>query len=294
MVVGVSENTVLSINFAHEACARSQVYDIDGELDLAELLTDVRFVAYPILRGSPAFPRAMIVFEFAVTLLSDEFGGDDRQKRSFLRRGWEPVTDSWYRITAGRVEGLLVRRRGDELVVEEHDGELVAFSNDTPPPGWWEVAAAEDACLMLYGAGLGLDRVSMERVDTALQASACVAATARVEGWAELELVAEADQTASLDRRHAEVSAREPGAHMLIEADEGGVGDRYVTVYEDDSRRCARWFRLSGPAIDDLEAAIERAVESGAPPRALAAGLEALAQGDRERAERVVRDALGF
>ncbi|MBA2630335.1 MAG: hypothetical protein H0U84_04855 [Thermoleophilaceae bacterium] len=294
VVVGVSENTVLRVNFAHETCMASQIYDIDQTLDLPELLTSVSFVAYPILRAAPAFPRAMIVFEFAVTLVIEEAEGD-HQKASFLKLGWEHVTDSWDRITASPVDGLLVRRRGDELVVDEEAGEILAFSNDTPPPGWWEVAAAEDACLLLYGSGLGLDRISMDRVNTALQASACAAATARVEAWAALEPITDPEETASLDQGHSEVSGLDPGAHFLAEADDAGrEAQLYVTVYDSERRRCSAWFRLAGPGRDELEAAIERVGTSGAAPEAVAAGLEALANGDRQQAERVVRQSLGL
>lgn len=289
VVVGVSENTVLRVNVAHEACMPSRVYDIDQELDLPAVLTEVSFVAYPILRAPPAFPRAMIVFEFGVTLVIDEAAGDN-QKQAFLKRGWTPVTDSWDRITAPPVDGLLVRRRDDELVVDEADGEVLAFS-DEAPPGWWEVAMAEDACLVLYGSGLGLDRISFDRVNTALQASACAAATARVEGWTALDSVDDPKEIASLDQRHAEWSSREAGVHLVSE-DDGGR--RYVTVYERDGHRCSPWFCLSGPAVDELEAAIERVTASGARPAAIAAGLTELAAGDRLRADRVVRDSIGL
>lgn len=287
VVVGVSENRVLRIGFAHAACAASQIYDIDVEVDLTKL-TSVSFVAYPILRAPPAFPRAMVVFELAVTVI-DEPGGGDRMKQAFIERGWTPVTDTWDRITAARARGLVVRRRDEQLVVEDEVGEIVAFTDKTPP-GWWEIAAAEEGCLVLYGSELGLDRIDPERINAALQASACAAATALVEPWAALEPVFDPEEIASLDERHANASSRAAGVHILAEEDEG---HQYVTVYERPGRRASHWFRVFGPAVDELEAAIERGAASGAPPAALAAGLEALAAGDRQEADRVVRESIG-
>lgn len=289
VLVGVSENTVLHVGFAHDACSASQIYDIDAELDLTKL-TDVSFVAYPILRAPPIFPRAMIVFELAVTVIDEERGGD-RMKQAFIDRGWTPVTDTWDRITAPESEGLIVRRRGDQLVVEDEEGQIVAFSNDRVPPGWWDVAAAESGCLVLYGAELGLDRIDPDRINSALQASACAAATAQVDPWSTLERISDPEEIASLDQRHAEASSRSAGVHIVTEDDEG---HRYVTVFERCGHRGSHWFRLSGPGADELEATIERGAASAASPAVLAAGLEALAGGDLEAADRVVRDSLGL
>ncbi len=126
--------------------------------------------------------------------------------------------------------------------------------------------------------------------DAALQASACAAATALVEPWAALEPVFDPEEIASPDERHAEASSRAAGVHILAEEDEE---HQYVTVYEGPGERASHWFRLFGPGADELEAAIERGAASGAPPAALAAGLEALAAGNHREADRVIRESIG-
>lgn len=196
VLLGVSEDTVLYIQLAHEKCAPSHVYDIERELLAPGLHAELSFVAYPILRAPPVVPRAMIVFEFA-SRATDERGADLR-KQAFLRRGWEPVTDSFDRVTAAALESLCVRLDDDQIVVEDEDLEIIAFSSTTAPPGWWE-AGQEQGCLVLYGSGLGLERFNVERLNMALQASACVAATARVDLAARPERVIKVEQVTVRD-----------------------------------------------------------------------------------------------
>jgi hypothetical protein len=120
VLVGVSEDTVLYVRVAHEKCAPSRVYDIEGELRGLALDAEVSFLAYPILRAPPVVPRAAIVFEFARTATDEN--GQDLMRQAYLKRGWEPVTDSFERVTAAAVEGLCVRLRDDQIVVEDEDG----------------------------------------------------------------------------------------------------------------------------------------------------------------------------
>ena len=293
VVVGTTDDRKFLVNFAHQSCMPSRIYDLDTSLPLEDL-PPVSFTAYPILRAPPASPRAVILFELPGTFF-DAGAGEDLNKLSFLRRGWEPVTDSFDRITAAHLSGLSVRRRADTIAVDDdkENVELIAFSNSVVPSIWWEVAADEGASLIVYGSGLGLERFQCSRVHDALQASTCVAAAAQVESWADLEAVERAEEATSLDQSHAEVSLLVPGAHFLAAVDELGREDElYVTVYDSDRRRCSAWFKLTGPGRGELEATIERVAASGAPPDAVAAGLEALANGEREQAERVVRDSL--
>jgi hypothetical protein len=293
VVVGTTEDRKFLVNFAHQSCMPSRIYDLDTSLPLEDL-PPVSFTAYPILRAPPASPRAVILFELPGTFV-DAGSGEDLNKLSFLRRGWEPVTDSFDRITAAHLPGLSVRRRADAIAVDDDDenAELIAFSNSVVPSIWWEVAAEEGASLIVYGSALGLERFRWSRVDDALQASTCVAAAAQVESWAELEAVESAEEATSLDQSHADVSSLSAGAHFLAAVDELDSEDElYVTVYDSDRRRCSAWFKVSGPGRGELEATIERVAASGAPPYAVAAGLEALANGEREQAERVVRDSL--
>jgi hypothetical protein len=294
VVVGTTEDRKFLVNFAHESCMPSQIYDLDTNLAFEEP-PPVSFTAYPILRYPPASPRAVILFELAGTFFFDAGSGEDLNKLSFLRRGWEPLTDSFDRITAALLPGLSVRRRADMIAVDddEENVELIAFSNSVVPSIWWDVAAEEGASLIVYGSGLGLERFRWSRVHDALQASTCVAAAAQAESWAALETLEGTEEAKSLDHSHAEVSSPVPGAHFLTAVDELGRGDElYVTVYDSDQRRCSAWFKLTGPGRGELEATIERVAASGAPPDAVAAGLEALANGEREQAERVVRDSL--
>jgi hypothetical protein len=293
VVVGTTEDRKFLVNFAHESCMPSQIYDLDTNLAFEEP-PPVSFTAYPILRYPPASPRAVILFELAGTFF-DAGSGEDLNKLSFLRRGWEPLTDSFDRITAAHLPGLSVRRRADTIAVDddEENVELIAFSNSVVPAIWWDVAAEEGASLIVYGSGLGLERFRWSRVHDALQASTCVAAAAQLESWAELEAVESAEEATSLDQSHADVSSLSAGAHILADVDDLGREDElYVTVYDSHRRRCSAWFRLTGPGRGELEATIERVATSGAPPYAVAAGLEALANGEREQAERVVRDSL--
>jgi hypothetical protein len=293
VVVGATEDRKFLVNFAHESCMSSQIYDLDTNLAFEEP-PPVSFTAYPILRAPPAPPRAVILFELAGTFFCDAGSGEDLNKLSFLRRGWEPVTNSFDRITAARLPGLSVKRRADTIAVDDdkENVELIAFSNSVVPSIWWEAAAAEGAALIVYGSGLGLERFRWTRVHDALQASTCVAAAAQVESWARLEAV-ESAEAASLDQSHADVSSLSAGPHFLVAMDELDREDElYVTVYDSDRRRCSAWFKFTGPGRGEMEAAIERLAATGAQPLAVAAGLEALARGEREQAERVVRESL--
>ncbi|MBA2630887.1 MAG: hypothetical protein H0U84_07685 [Thermoleophilaceae bacterium] len=245
VVLGVSEDNVLYIRLAHERCAPSQVYDIAGELH-SGLHAEVSFVAYPILRAPPVVPRAMIVFELARTVVIEELGGD-QLKQSYVNRGWEPVTDTWDRVTAASVDGLCVRLRDDQIVVDEEDGEIIAFSNATAPPGWWEAGTA-DGCLLLYGSGLGLDRFSFERLNTALQASACAAATALVD------LSEQPARSATAEEPEAPVELL-GYAHALLVT-------RYFATRGDDPVRRARKQGLSAAeTADRLVAELRRGPE---------------------------------
>lgn len=247
VVLGVSEDIFLYIRLAHERCAPSQVYDIDGELRSRNFLTEVSFVAYPILRAPPAVPRAMIVFELGRTVVIEELGGD-QIKQSYVSRGWEPVTDTWDRVTAASVDGLRVRLRDDQIVVDEEDAAIIAFSNATAPPGWWE-AGAKDGCLLLYGSGLGLDRFSFERLNTTLQASACAAATAVVDPSKQPAPPATAEQP--------DAPVEFLGyAHALLVT-------RYFATHGDDPVRRASEQGLSpAETADRLVAKLERGPES--------------------------------
>lgn len=294
VVVGTTEDRKFLVNVAHEMCMSSQIYDLDRNLTFEEP-PPVSLTAYPILRFPPATPRAVILFELAGTFFFDAGSGEDLNKLSFLRRGWAPMTDSFDRITAPHLNGLSVRHRADAIAIDddEENVELIAFSNSVVPSIWWEVAAAEGAALIVYGSGLGLERFRWSRVHDALQASTCVAAAAQVESWARLEAVESAEDAASLDQSHADVSSLSHGAHFLVRIDELDREDElYVTVYDYERRRCSTWFKLTGPGRGELEAAIERLAASGAPPYAVATGLEALANEELEQAERVVRDSL--
>jgi hypothetical protein len=282
LVLGVSEDTMVLINFAHATCLDSGVYDIDARLRPVAF-GEVSFTAYPVLRPPPASPRPMIIFEFGARVMNGP--GGDRYKDLLLDKGWEPVTDSWERISARPVPGLCVAPRGDQIVVADEVGELIAFQDAVVPRSWWQEAAAEGVCLVVYGAGLGLDRISFERINSALQASRCAAGLALVERKAALEATARGDMSES-------ASSSQPGLRKLAEGESHHGKDHCVAIF-DDGRRCSPWYELTGSGRADLETAIDRAEKSGAPVEALVAHLEALAAGDMEEAERIIRDSLG-
>ena len=162
----------------HVDCLPSRVVDTDERLD--DLFAPDReqsIGTWSVLRLS-AFPRAALVLE-AHSWLEVRGAALDAKSQQLVEDGWSVVTDELRSLSAPRVEGLRVVL-GHEIAVFQGDSALLWGSDPADlPAGWIEVAMEEDAVLVVHGRGLGFDRLSVDRVDQALQAGQCVGAVGR-------------------------------------------------------------------------------------------------------------------
>jgi hypothetical protein len=153
------------IEFNHLACSPSQA-------DLRELAIHAQAEPLGIEYSQALHPEAgpVLVWERKLDLRVRGLDGPDQWL--YLDADWwdgfHPVlADEPVRLLAG----WLLRPDGEDLVLRRRDQEVERFhaAMDRAPPGWLESGEEAGFCLLIVGAGIGLDRPEATAIQRALK-----------------------------------------------------------------------------------------------------------------------------
>lgn len=174
----VRGNTVVAM--AHVSCMRSQTIAVDVPLETVALAGSQETVWVSVLR-TEAVPAAALVWETAMRMRRPDSTGVvvDSYLDGLRRRGFVPISDAILDATAPPLAEWRLVWSGEDLLLVDPDGWVETFSRAalTPYPEWLEALERERRSLLVSGAGLGLERASLERIDMAARAGEVVAGT---------------------------------------------------------------------------------------------------------------------
>jgi hypothetical protein len=164
-----------AVKFSHKACEPSRV--LTTVLPRFPLDAPTTFLA--VLRRARI--PAMLLWEGHMTIFNDPDTGRNSTLDLYLQNGFEFCDPPVLGVHAALGEFVLMAE-GDDLVLLDGARRKFECFEDilrTGPQGWLDALKKSRRCLLVTG-DLGLDRPSLERIDTALHNKRAAITTARL------------------------------------------------------------------------------------------------------------------
>jgi hypothetical protein len=155
----------VAVDFAHLECAPSRA-------DLAALAVLSQAEPLGIAYAPALHPEAGAVLLWERKLDLRVRGTGNHNLRPYLDPDWwegfhPALSDEPVRLLVG----WLLRADGDDLVLRHRDAEIERFHDavDRAPGGWLAALEESGFCLLIVGAGIGLDRPAADGIQRAIR-----------------------------------------------------------------------------------------------------------------------------
>jgi hypothetical protein len=155
----------VSVEFSHADCSPSRA-------DLASLAVHAQAEPLGIEYAQALHPEAGAVLMWERKLDLRVRGLDGHEQCLYLDSDWwegfhPALTDESVRLLVG----WLVQRDGEDLVLRHGESEVERFHGavERSPPGWLESLEDSGFCLLIVGAGIGLDRPAAAAIQRAIR-----------------------------------------------------------------------------------------------------------------------------